>query len=369
MQSDMHYYAIYALALLAGLSQKTAEVIATASQYVDDSIGNDTLDHESGAKLIPEATAHHTADVRNLDRDHQRYIWIPFHFLPGNQGQALTERLVCREDSPLAKEVVRHHLGLAQTPFAVELMGITAHVYADTFAHFGFSGVSSRRNKVDNEDLAILEASARTRRYWDEEIPKWFRKYGKSGGWWKNIKRSIFSAGAEALSGALGHGAVLTFPDQPYLHWRYTYEEEFPDRPRQVVERENRNHYLEACRKLHDMFARFAQKREDLRAGTHGGDFDQAEEKIKKILAIEDGKNARARAWRKLLREDPLFGQLSVATYDADQGWNRDRNDFPELEDVRAITEFSVFRFFQAASLHRHYVLRELLPENGIVVI
>jgi len=369
MQIDMHYYGVCALALLAGLNQKTAEVIATASQYVDDSVRNDTLDHESGAKLIPEETAHHTADLRNLDRDHQRFIWIPFHFFPGNRGKALTERLVCREDSKLARTMVSHHLGLAKRPYAQELMGITAHVYADTFAHFGFSGVSSRRNKVDNEDLEILDVSVRTRKYWDQEIPKWFRKYGKSGGWWKNIKRSLFSAGAEAISGALGHGAVLTFPDQPYLRWRYVYEENFPDRPRQEVERENQTHYLRACRKIYDMLSRFAQKREDLRSNTATGDFSQAEEKIRQILAMQDGKNARSKAWRNLVKNEAMFGNLTITPYDADAGWNNERNDFPALEDAGEMTNFSVFRFFQAASLHRHYVLRELLPANGIVVI
>ena len=37
--------------------------------------------------------------------------------------------------------------------------------------------------------------------------------------------------------------------------------------------------------------------------------------------------------------------------------------------DVKAAKDFSVYHFYQAASLHRHYVLRELLPKYGIVVV
>jgi len=369
MQIDMHYYGVYALGLLAGLNEEAAEVIATASQYVDDSVGNDTLDHQSGAKLIPEATAHHTADVRNLDRDHQRFIWIPFHFLPGNKGEELTERLVCRKDSELAQKMVSHHLGFAERPFALELMGVTAHVYADTFAHYGFSGVSSRRNKVVNDEIELLDVTPATQDYWNQKSSRFFRKYGKSGGWWRNIKRSIFSAGAEMMSGALGHGAVLTFPDQPYLHWKYTYEDEFEDRSQQPVDRENQKSFLEGCSALYGMFQRLAQKNPRFQAGSNGGDFNQVEDKIRDILAVEDGKKTRAQAWCELVRENAAFGKLDIKPYQPSEGWTKDRNDFPALENPSEATEFSVFRFYQASSLHRHYVLRELLPEHGLIVI
>jgi hypothetical protein len=47
MQIDMHYYGVYALARLAGLKPEAARIIATASEYMDDSVGSDTLDHKS----------------------------------------------------------------------------------------------------------------------------------------------------------------------------------------------------------------------------------------------------------------------------------------------------------------------------------
>lgn len=366
MQIDMHYYGVYALALLAGLKKEAAETIAVASQYVDDSVTDNTLDHESGAKMIPEETAHHTTSVKNLDRDHQRYIWIPFHFLPGNEGQELTERLVCRENSSIAKKMVRHHLGLHERPYALELMGITAHVYADTFSHFGFSGVSSRRNRVVNDDIEIVEASQATRDYWDRKKPGFFRKYGQ--GIWTNIKRSIFSAGAEMASGALGHGPVLTFPDEPYLHWKYRYEEKFDDRPEQEVERKNQEHFLAACQALFEIFMNFAQSRDDCRRPGSNPDFQQAEDRIRGILAIEDGKKARSKAWREFAQDD-MLGNVEIPYYNLQEGWDKEKSDFPAFENAWEAGNISVYHFYQAASLHKHYVLRELLPENDIIVI
>ena len=85
----------------------------------------------------------------------------------------------------------------------------------------------------------------------------------------------------------------MTFPDQPYLHWKYNYEETFADRPSQVVVRENPKDYLDGCRALFDMFSKFVHARKDLCRHSNTVDFDSAEDKIKTILAIEDSKEGR----------------------------------------------------------------------------
>ena len=38
MQKDMHYYGVYAMARAAGMRVGPAEIVATASEYVDDAI-------------------------------------------------------------------------------------------------------------------------------------------------------------------------------------------------------------------------------------------------------------------------------------------------------------------------------------------
>ena len=158
-------------------------------------------------------------------------MWVPFHFIPGNEGDSYTERLKCRMDSPIVRELRDHHLTYADRDFALHLLGITAHVYADTFSHYGFSGVSSRGNKVDNSssrfheeveeaDGVIAPLSPQMRNYVTEKADRFFRDRGDHGGLLTNVKSWL----AEELSGALGHGSVATLPDRPYLVWSFDYE-------------------------------------------------------------------------------------------------------------------------------------------------
>ena len=77
--------------------------------------------------------------------------------MPGNIGATYTERLKCRMDSEIVREMRDHHLSLSNRAFALHLLGIAAYVYADTFSHYGFSGVSSRGNKVRNDSFRFHE--------------------------------------------------------------------------------------------------------------------------------------------------------------------------------------------------------------------
>lgn len=167
MQLDMHYYATYAMARATGLEPDDARIIATSAQFVDDNVARSHVEFGDGSRLDQEATAHHPIDLSNRDDRDQRRVWVPFHFIPGNEGDGYTERLKCRMDSPIVRELRDHHLTYANCGFGLHLLGITAHVYADTFSHYGFSGVSSRGNKVDNPKLAdTLSGAARS---WERE--------------------------------------------------------------------------------------------------------------------------------------------------------------------------------------------------------
>ena len=150
MQIDMHYYGTYAMARAAGITRDAAKIIATAAQFVDDNASKESIEFRDGGRLDAEATAHHSVDRKNIDLEDQRKIWVPFHFLPGNSGRTYSERLVCQKgnESEIAQKMIAHSLSLADRPYALPLMGITAHVLADTFSHYGFSGISSRVNKA-----------------------------------------------------------------------------------------------------------------------------------------------------------------------------------------------------------------------------
>ena len=289
MQVDMHYYGTYAMARAAGLAPEDCRIIATAAQFVDDNAGKDTIWFRDGARVDVDATAHHTFDVANIDREDQRQVWVPFHFIPGNQGGEYTERLICRQNSDIAREMVSHHVGLATKQYYLPLIGITAHVYADTFSHYGFSGVSSRKNRITSDSLRIVNPDRlenELREHIEQKSARFQQRYGREGGFLPNIKRwwrSAKSDAAEFGSGALGHGAVLTFPDRPYLQWQFRYEDEAGESRDGVQERHNPTTFLQAAEALHGMFARIREERE-ADGADNGLEWNEIMERVKSII-------------------------------------------------------------------------------------
>ncbi|MBC8438907.1 MAG: hypothetical protein H8D87_04405 [Deltaproteobacteria bacterium] len=210
----------------------------------------------------------------------------------------------------------------------LELMGLVAHVYADTFAHAGFSGVSFRQNKVDAAGITPLNASAPSATYLDKKLDSFFRMFGFQGGLWTNVRRSIISDGAEIASGALGHGAVAVLPDLPYLKWSFRYEHS-PE----TVERNNADTFLEACRKLHTMFQRFLTRSTGHDDGTSGIDFSIVEDCIKDILSFQNRKTQRSKKWRTAFAKGELGIKPGekIPVYDP-APWDKQRNHFPALD-------------------------------------
>ena len=363
MQLDMHYYGTYAMARAAGLKKEVCEVIATAAQFVDDNAEKESIEFRDGARLDAEATAHHAINVKNLDREDQRQIWIPFHFLPGNEGDSYTQRLVCQKDSEIAREMIKFNLSLIDQPFALPLIGITAHVYADTFSHYGFSGVSSRANKIVNDSIEFHSLNPDIQRYITEKAKEFEDNYPKEGGFFDNIK-SWF---AEEASGALGHGAVMTYPDRPYLEWDFIYEND-PQGAR-CSTRNNQATFLECCMKLHEMFQRVAKDRVCFSDNTAFMDFSKIESAVREIIRLQACEQDRIDAWKNAAKQGMLFGMGAeeIPEYDA-TSWHNDRDNLKRTKDSRLAPKLPVFGFYQAAAVHRINVIRHILPEKGLVV-
>ena len=366
MQIDFHYYGTYCLARAAGLKREAALIIAYAAQFVDDSVANETDQHRDGSKIVSVPTAHHVVDIRNLDETSQRYIWSPFHFIPGCQGDSFTEKLVCRMDSPVAREMVTHNIEQPH-PFILELVGITTHVYQDTFAHYGFSGVSSRRNRVINSSIQTEQYESVVNAAMGKTLGQWFAKYGGQGGLLANI-RSIISFGGELGSGALGHGAVSNYPDQPYLKWSFEYE--YPHLSGEArMEHDNQATFLKGSMELYHVFLQFVSKHPDYYDYDDSETlWEEIEEPIKEIIALEVGKEERCEAWREASRNGVFGEPEEIPEYDADE-WNDQHEGFSEMETSDEALELPVYRFFQAADFHQNYVLRQLLPSHGLIVV
>jgi hypothetical protein len=366
MQVDFHYYATYALARAAGLNGVAAGTIATCSQYVDDATEAQPLVNGEGCRFAPEVTAHAITDLRqNTNLDDQPRVWVPFHFLPGGEGDELSAKLVCRKNSAIAREMVAHALDQADKPFALELLGITAHVYADTFSHWGFSGVSSRRNRVDGSKVAVNRGTPDALAIMTASMKRFFAQYGVQGGLLENFRKAVSSVANSA--GALGHGAVATCPDQPYLAWGFEYE--FPDLAGRGEDRLNQLDFREAAQALHAMFSAFAKRRPDLVVSGGGGGFDTIESAVSRIVATVAEKDTRIHVWQAAVQEGRLFhGESRIPEYDSTV-MSASRDGLTRATSSSEAAKTPAYRFFQAAAAHRWYVLRDLLPAHGIAIV
>jgi hypothetical protein len=248
------------------------------------------------------------------------------------------------------------------------MIGITAHVYADTFAHYGFSGVSSRANRVDSASISLMNGSPLT-----GKIELFMGKFGLQGGLMKNFRDVVTaaaSATAEDTTGALGHGAVATFPDQPYLEWAYSYEKPDVIKPPVRVERQNANDYIEAVEAIYNMFRDFAGRRKDFQDLQGSRDFDDIRNAVRAIITVEADRDGRIVAWKKALADGKLSREADSALKDYDhQSWRNEVGLLATFDKPEEASGLPVYHFYQAAALHQYYLLRDLLPHNGIYVI
>ena len=367
MHIDIHYFGTYSMARAAGLRKEVCQTIATAAQFVDANDEEQDIEFTDGGRLNIIPTAHPLLNIKNtalFDRD-QRMVWVPFHFLPGNEGNSLSEKLICRKDSTIAKEMINYCLSLAKRPFGLHLVGIAAHVYADTFSHYGFSGVSSRWNKV-NGDSIILEN--------DDRNPATENRFREKYGWtmegglwnWRKFLNKVQSGVAEGGTGALGHGAVLKYPDFPYLEWKFSYEHS--EGQLRTSKRNNKDDFLEACEKLYQLFRNLG---EDYRDPEHSKDqgFDRIRGKVKEILETkETNRENRGNIWCTAAENGNLFTKPEIIPPYEGQLWKESLENLDGNTESNASIEEPVFQFFQAAAIYRTYILRELLPAHKLIL-
>ena len=377
MQLDMHYYGTYSMARAAGINPDTAQIIATSAQFVDDNVAKSEVTFRDGSRIDAEATAHHTVDTNNLKKEDQRRVWVPFHFLPGNQGESYTERLKCRKDSEIAQEMRDHHLSLSSRDFAPALMGITAHVYSDTFSHYGFSGVSSRGNKIENDsfrfheevegiDATVENISPDIREYITDKASAFFSKPNDYHG---GLLSNVVSWFAEELSGALGHASVATYPDRPYLVWSFDYERDDYVTKGITSIRNNPTTFHEGCHALYNMFSQFSNLQPDRYSSGDGREFNDISERVMRVLLTQGSKEERVAAWQTAAEEGTIFGESGerIPIYEGET-WNEEWENLDDQEDYHAATETPIWRFYQASAVHRTYIIRDLLPAHNLII-
>ena len=408
MQKDMHYDCNYVLARLAGLPVDIAKAIANSGQFVDDNVceestpikpQSDVLALSDRSRIRRVATAHHPLDIENVNLEDQVRVWVPFHFYPGGMGDSLEQKLICTTNSKNINLAIDNHLDMAFRSFSPHLMGITAHVYGDTFSHYGFNGISSKINRIDPDKIMIRNAKPIDDN-WEgkgEEgrTEKLLSKQEKSRqAAERKAKDIIDMAKKEGLNfvanisndeiASLGHAFADTYPDKPYMHWiiEWSYPDLRTEEDLKLIDRNNPKTFLEATGHIHDMFCRYrtalkqAEQQNKLQGwGKTKLELDESQdlteemkEKISEVLKAPGDVDFRCAKWNELAK-DLLKGE-SIPEYEG-LDWNTDWSELEKIKDTATVEDLrgkNFWQFYRAASVHRNFTLRVLLPEQDIVL-
>ena len=379
MQVDMHYYGTLAMALAAGIPKEKARIIAYASQFVDDSSSHENGCNNDGGMLVTFTTSHELIDSAKTmiadtvagvadysdklqdtvmyNKEIQRKVWVPNHFLPGGKGETLEERAICQRNSEIANIMFDEHIDYAlkdrgDYDYGLHLLGVAAHVYMDTFSHYGFSGFSSDFNRIKSSSMKVSGEYAypslleKTGMILKSEVPFFFL--------WDKVK-SDFAEGGDS---ALGHGAVMSLPDMPFLKWEFYFEKPRPGNGCLSV-RDNVASFAEGCKALYMKLRAYAEKKY---ADTQPVAYDDIRGRVLSVLNVVGDKETRSDAWYKsgLLPED-------APRYDKNE-WAIEIEKFGYLARSEDGLTLDCYKFHQAATYHRYYVLKDLLPRHRIAL-
>lgn len=154
MEKDFHYYLVYSMAKMTGYEK--ADIIAYASQFVDDN--NEWLYSIDGQKTtFPQKISANggyyypimtqSLSPKSLDPYVQKYVYMPFHFLPGDNNVEIKGKQNELSTTPNSKNA-RDLLGTALKSNNPYRIGIALHTFADTWSHQNFTGLHEDWNSV-----------------------------------------------------------------------------------------------------------------------------------------------------------------------------------------------------------------------------
>jgi len=290
-------------------------------------------------------TSHKPLDFKNLIEGDQWKVWVPFHFLPGSTGSKFVKLMTCQMNSKPAQKMLEYALSQKSEKWGHYAIGVAMHVFADTFSHQGFVGYHTHWNKVVQKSIKFNLKS------------KTIEKYVKR-------KMELFEAkllGSVAENVELGHAAVATLPDRPYLKWSYKCEED----KSKTINRDNQTDFHKAARLIHTFLICYAEEIGQATAPTPWSDIST---KVLKLIKIEGTKEHRSKKWRDAIGSDEFFKSTKKdenVKYDIKR-WRPTHLDFLLDEEPEA-GDCELSLFYKAAWKHRHFVLRELLPDLGLL--
>lgn len=216
MDINFHYAAIKVLARHAGFSERESQLIAYASQYVDDAVAHEqiALDNDprvpgirfDGGIFDPICTAHKSLDYARaiVSRRGRRLVYVCFHFVPSLASEPDDPQYrSVKKNGRLAKKVVQEALTAlraarqnGERTRSLIKLGIALHSYADTWSHQGFSGEWDSANN----DISGLQRKNRANQGWRNV----------------DLASQFFSYAAPDI----GHAEAGIMPDRSNLIWK-----------------------------------------------------------------------------------------------------------------------------------------------------
>ncbi len=354
MQIDGHHALTYIAARFAGFDKRQAAVIAYSAQYVDDATNFGVIHFNNGAMYSRISSAHKMLDYRNSEALANHRVWVPFHFLPGNGNKPAGEnptgsfinKLVCFPNSYVAINMLQACAYDFDKPYALHRLGVAMHAYADTWTHQNFAGVNNKINEASN----IVSSSKSMDKSFVNKIVNYFL--------------------SEAFP--LGHGAVLSYPDRPYLVWEYRNGFD------RLIKRNNPEIFIDATDKMCRAMQCF--RASDLTMNLEsmpGLPVDDAE-KIRSLLESVKNDNGedRHKKWLAEIEKGSFsFGPEKVQ-YTAKGKGSWKHQSIGQLNAVDTGKEVFEYKksflssnwklFHDALQAHRFDILHDVLPKYGI---
>lgn len=351
MQIDFHHATTYVVARDAGFGHQDADIIAYSAQYVDDATSSGTIYFDNRAIYNRISSAHKMLDPRNTQELANHEVWMPFHFLPGNGGCSAAEnpssrfidKIVCTPNSPVAQDMVRDAILEKDRPYALQRLGVTMHVYADTWAHQGFAGVLHAINEVEDAE-----------------------ETDSCGVFPKGLAGTLRDMLDDAIP-PLGHGRAQTFPDMPFLKWQYR------NGSGKLIVRDNTADFLEAAEHMCIAMKRYIAGDPDAAVTGLSDDTRRQIAQMFSTALLEDG-DARHRKWLDSIRSGvfTVCGRVDIDDYFSrgSDSWKADALgtsfDLPVHQYKDDFLSKPWKLFHDALQAHRFNVVYNILPRYGI---
>jgi len=240
---------------------------------------------------------------------------------------ALSRRLVqdavlCAPDDDRLEKIISLAIGGAEVlkdnradvlrRFRLILLGVRAHVIADTWAHQDHCGLDNVMNTYwdadydpDSWEWSKMGYGPQAIYYMDGSSKNWNRKVLKSS----DTKGVPFAnpnfEAAPSGTSYLGHGWLGHFPDYSFAKFRY---KPCWSNPKQMVERDNPKEYESAWLELTSLFCQVKTGRKLQLDDRIKGEMSKARQAIEAPCDLTKGTSGRKSselAWKRILTEKP----------------------------------------------------------------